>query len=231
MRPLGWVLVAGGMSAAGATVIGACGYAKGTCDETATCVALPDASVADTGIVFDSASDDVADAADAAEAAAVDACALSPSEALGVFVVAANDAGGVGDGGACSIDAPCGTIGAGIAAAVAQGKSFVYVAEGSTYTEVLTIPSSLTVQGAWSVAGATWSRDCGGDAAAFPVVQAPSSDNTTVVVNDVDGGVVLDSLAIKSAPQANTSEPLYGVYVALNPAHAEQRHDSGRGRR
>jgi hypothetical protein len=142
--------------------------------------------------------------ADAKEDSAPTCAPETASEGAGIFVSSAGTTVSCG-----TIAAPCGTITAGVTAAAAQSKSFVYVAAGNYVEQVTLQQSGLSIVGGWSVTGSVWTHTCD---ASVTVVAAPSTDNMTLVISG-GGAPTLQSLTLKSKAQANPGESLYGVFV------------------
>ncbi len=116
--------------------------------------------------------------------------------------------------GSCgTIDAPCGTIAAGIAYATATGTNHVYIDQGSTgytYAEQLTIPNGMTLEGGWLAGGGGhWTKVCtANDALA---VVAPTNTSEAAIANGVTATLV--NLSIHNAATASTGESLYGIFA------------------
>ena len=106
--------------------------------------------------------------------------------------------------------APCETLQAGVDFAKQQGLTMVYVADG-TYAESIVISSAMTIQGAWTFAGGTWSRDCPPNSASTKIA-APSG--SLYAVGTGASPVVLDTLSISNDGPAGAGQTLYGVLVA-----------------
>jgi hypothetical protein len=141
----------------------------------------------------------------------------------GVFVAGGPDGGTDGAGCGTSPTNPCASIGAGITTATSKpdgaARSIVYVSAG-LYTEKVTLPGGVTVQGGWHWGGgSTWTFDCTSAPESAVVVQAPSGDNMTVVATSNNGmTATLSVLTVLSKPEANVQpgESLYGVYATGN---------------
>jgi hypothetical protein len=156
-----------------------------------------------------------------ADAPAFDAgnCDTTVDAVHGVFVAAGGaDSSGCGT----TPNAPCASISAGITTAStktdAVARSIVYVSAG-LYTEKLTLPAGITVQGGWQWAGdgsSTWSFDCtSASPESIVTVQAQSTDNMTVVATGNNGSSTLSTLTVLSKPPAdvNPGESLYGIFA------------------
>jgi hypothetical protein len=174
------------------------------CGEDATIpslVDLPDGAVA----AVDGGDGVESDAGDAAPPACPP---VSPDDTRGVYVSTnGSDADGCG-----TRDAPCKSITAGLARAVAAAKGKVYVARG-VYTEKVTLVGGITVEGGWEAAGATWTQACSAADEAV-VVRAPASETVTVVAKDLGGSVAgLSTLRVesKAAGAVDAGESIYGI--------------------
>jgi hypothetical protein len=141
-------------------------------------------------------------------------CSQPPNDSAGVFV--APSGSDVLEGGSCGLtrSTPCKTIGAGLSSAsTATGRSIVYVAAG-TYTEKITLPNAITLQGGWHVggeAGTDWTYDCTSPASVV-TVQAPSTSNTTIVAST--GTSTVTALTVLSKTPASAGQSLYGVFAS-----------------
>jgi hypothetical protein len=113
--------------------------------------------------------------------------------------------------------APCGTVSAALQYLV-NGKNIIYVAEG-TFTDQVTLPSGVTIQGNWLYMGATqWSRDC-----AFPpktIIQAPAGSISAVIASYSSSSSTLDTLTISNPSTAGAGVSLYGVSASNAQATA-----------
>jgi hypothetical protein len=107
--------------------------------------------------------------------------------------------------------APCDTVSAALPYLVG-GKNIIYVAEG-TYTDQVTLPAGVTVQGNWLYMGAgQWSRQC-----VFPaktIIEAPAGSNRVITVNYSSGSSTLDSLTLTNATTAGTGVSQYGIFAS-----------------
>jgi hypothetical protein len=123
----------------------------------------------------------------------------------GAFVSGAH-----GGGSACTATQPCATI----AAAIATGKTILYL-DAATYTEVVALPAaSLAVHGGWAyTAGAPqpWTN-CGGTNATS-IIAAPAGQSSAVTAAAA-GTWTLDTLTIENDTTATTSQSLYGVHAS-----------------
>jgi hypothetical protein len=156
---------------------------------------------------------DAGDAGDAADAGAPPPHCPGPDYARGVFVE-----GGSGMSAASCGDAarPCPTIATALAAVQRGGsvKSFVYLGAG-TYTEQVTLPAGVTLQGDWVDQSGTWTRDCDKPMASSSVIRAPAGSTSTVVAN-YDGSSTLDTLTLESMGSGDVvaSQSIYGVFAS-----------------
>jgi hypothetical protein len=120
-----------------------------------------------------------------------------------------------GGSGACGSEAaPCGTIAAGLAQIASSGgtKNFIYLANG-TYTEQVTLPAGITIQGGWLDTGGSWTHQCVANPQAGAVIAAPAGATSTVVVNYATGSSTLDTLTVQNTNTAAAGQSLYGVMV------------------
>lgn len=108
---------------------------------------------------------------------------------------------------------PCKTVQKGITTAYEIQKPKVLVGAG-TYVEAIVLDGGLTVEGAWDVAGTTWTASCGSGYTSRATIQAPDDANTSV--RATRGASVLRFLTIKSKPAAAPGESLYGL-IAIGP--------------
>jgi len=137
-------------------------------------------------------------------------CPQSTNDGAGVYVTpTGTDATGCG----ASRGSPCQTLAGAIAStSYYQGRNIVFVGAG-TYVESVTPAAGITIMGGWQVSGSTWSFDCGPHPEADVIVRAPSSANTTVLVDGIHGAVTLSTLTLQSKAAANAGESLYGVFA------------------
>lgn len=139
----------------------------------------------------------------------------------GVFVAGGTDGGTDGAGCGTTPSSPCASIGAGITTATSKpdgaARTIVYVSAG-VYTEKVTLPGGVTVQGGWHWGGgSTWTFDCTATPESVVVVQAPSTSNMTVVATSNNGMTgTLSTLTVLSKPEAQLGESLYGIYATGN---------------
>jgi hypothetical protein len=136
-------------------------------------------------------------------------CILAQPDAVaGVFV-----APGGGTGACGSESQPCATIAGGLAAiASSQGtKSVVYLANG-TYTETVTLPAGIIIQGGWLDTGGTWTHQCVANPQSGAVIQAPANADRTIVAS-YNGSATLDTLTIQNIATAAAGQSLYGVFA------------------
>lgn len=110
-------------------------------------------------------------------------------------------------------EAPCKTLMAGFASALAQQKPKILVGAG-TYTEALMLDGGFTFEGGWEVSGTTWTPNCGAGHSGLAIVQTPDTSN--VSVKATKGATVLRFLTIKSKPTAAPGESLVSI-IALGP--------------
>ena len=140
------------------------------------------------------------------------ACIVTqPDSTNGVFVSVGGATSGCG-----APTAPCGTIAAALDVVASSGgaKSLVYLADG-TYTEAVTLPAGITVEGGWQyTGGGVWTHQCVLHPEAGAIVQAPATSNTTVTAN-YSGSSTLSTLTItsKGGPAAS-NESIYGVFAS-----------------
>ena len=130
----------------------------------------------------------------------------APNTTAGVFVAPG------GAGGACGSESqPCGTIALGLSAisSSAGTKNIIYLANG-TYTEQVTLPSGITIQGGWLDTGGTWTAQCVANPETGAVIQAPAGTTTTVIAS-YSGTSTLDTLTIASISSAATGQSLFGI--------------------
>ena len=112
-----------------------------------------------------------------------------------------------------AIGAPCGTITAGIAYAVAEGKTHVYVDHG-TYEEQVTLTKGLTVEGGWIYGGAgAWTKECstGTDPSSVTII-APTAASIAVLAKDVTA--TLTNISVHNQTTAAAGESIYGIFAA-----------------
>jgi hypothetical protein len=132
----------------------------------------------------------------------------TPDQSVGIFV-----APGGGSTSCGSEAAPCGTIAAGLAAVASSlgTKNILYIAN-ATYTEQVTLPAGVTLQGGWLDTGGTWTRPCVTNPQANTIILAPAGDSTTVIANFSSAGTsTLDTLTVQSIPTAAAGQSLYGI--------------------
>jgi hypothetical protein len=143
------------------------------------------------------------------DAGAVDACASEePDAATGVFVSASKTA----TTGCGAINAPCGTISAGISAAMLGGKSIVYVDRG-TYDEQVTLANGIAITGGWIYDGSTsWSRECATDPSALAIV-APTTAYSSIVLPTSVTTTVSD-LTVQSLGTVPAGQSVYGIFAS-----------------
>src|ERR1019366_4665020 len=125
-----------------------------------------------------------------------------------------------------ALGAPCGTVAAGIAAAMQSGgpTHIVYVAgSASPYVEQVTLAAGITIQGGWVYTGAgQWSRPCNPSASATTIQAPPGADR--VVIADYSGASTLDTLTVSNvtvAASGTASSPgqtLYGIFASNSQA-------------
>jgi hypothetical protein len=131
---------------------------------------------------------------------------LQPNTAAGVFV-----APGGGSGACGSEMQPCGTIALGLAAIASSSgtKTILYLANG-TYTEEVTLPAGITIQGGWLDTGGTWTHQCVANPQSGAIIQAPPGMGTTVIASYM-GTATLDTLTVQSIATAAAGQSLYGI--------------------
>lgn len=110
-------------------------------------------------------------------------------------------------------EAPCKTVMAGFASALAAQKPKVLLGPG-IYNEVLELNGGFTFEGGWDVSGTTWTARCGAGHSGLTTIQTPDSSN--VSVRATKGATVLRFLTIKSKPTAAPGESLIGL-IAIGP--------------
>jgi hypothetical protein len=138
-----------------------------------------------------------------------DGCTMQQADAAkGIFVTQSGAASSCG-----SMTTPCGSIQTALGLATQAGKTTVYVAQG-TYAEAITLPAGVTVSGGWDDLGGTWQPICKGSPASTTVIAAPSGSVKTVVASYA-GASTLETLTIKSEPQASVlaGQSVYGVFA------------------
>jgi hypothetical protein len=113
--------------------------------------------------------------------------------------------------GTCFVGTPCNSIQAGIAQAVADGKTTVYVEQG-TYTEQLTLSPGVTVRGGWTALGG-WAPICDSTRFTSTIVQPPAGADRAVIAKDLGGTATLQSLYIQNKTTAQSGQSLYGVFA------------------
>jgi hypothetical protein len=135
---------------------------------------------------------------------------VAPDTVHGVFVSKSSVTTACG-----STAVPCGTIAAGIAVAKAQGLTILYL-DAATYTEQVTLPNGLTIEGGWFDKGGDWVKSCDGttDPSALAIIQ-PTSIASGPAASVLANGVTatLRTLTVKSLATAATGQSLYGVFA------------------
>jgi hypothetical protein len=132
-------------------------------------------------------------------------CTLPPvNAAAGVFVLQGS---ATGDPNCGTMASPCSTVQLGVGAAAAMSKSIVYVGPGS-YTEAVTVSSTLTIQGGYD---SGWNPTCSNT----DTVIRPGMADITV---HVTGGVVtLSTIKLRSkAATPSNGESFYGLEAEGN---------------
>lgn len=132
-----------------------------------------------------------------------------PDDAAGAYVAMTG-----ANGPSCGTrSAPCATVSAGIARALAATptRSKVYVARG-TYSGKVTLSAGIAIIGGWDIKGTTWKRACVSPRD-IVVLRAPASSNVTVEATNLGGEAALSLLTIQSKPdtQVSPGQSLYGV--------------------
>ena len=126
-----------------------------------------------------------------------DSCIPGPDTVNRAFVAA-----GGNDGTGCTAAAPCATL----TAALATGKSVIYLDEG-TYSGELTLGSSVTIHGGWTNAGGgNWNNCTQGTT----TLQQTNGDR--VVEASGSGTWALDWLTIENQTTAAAGQTLYGIF-------------------
>ena len=145
-----------------------------------------------------------------ADAPSADACTSQTVDtSKGVFVVSGSPTTSCG-----SASGPCGTITSALAVAVADGRSIIYVASG-TYTEAITLPAGMTIEGGWTyLGGGTWQPLCGANPAATSILQAPAGSAQAVTAS-YSGSSAIENFTIISEPTSSVGagQSVYGVFA------------------
>jgi hypothetical protein len=117
-----------------------------------------------------------------------------------------------GASGNCTEGSPCGTI----AAAIATGKTIIYLDQG-TYTGLVKLPAStLTIHGGWSYSGGNWTNCNGTNATSVIAAQTGSAPGDEEAVWTSGSGTwTLDTLTIENASTPNAGQSLYGVFASV----------------
>jgi hypothetical protein len=138
------------------------------------------------------------------------ACLLTnPNTTAGVFVAPG------GSGGSCGSESqPCGTIAEALAVVASSSgtKNIIYLSNG-TYTEQVTLPAGVTIQGGWFDSGGSWTHLCNANAQTGAVIQAPAGGSSWTVTASFAsvGSSTLDTLTIQSVATALPGQSLYGI--------------------
>jgi len=142
-----------------------------------------------------------------------------PDETMGVFA-SPTGSDGTGDGTALK---PLRSIGAALVKANALGRSRVYLDVG-TYPESVNIgdpPAGVFVEGGWKAIGASWGRNCAGDARAQTVIASPSNIGVLVDAPKKPSGLrrlTVTTKANGASPIDTSGEAVFGVFIRGNGA-------------
>jgi hypothetical protein len=129
----------------------------------------------------------------------------APDTTAGVFVAPGGAAG------ACGSEAqPCGTIAAGLAQiASSMGTKTILYLDNGTYTEQVTLPAGITIQGGWFDNGGVWSHMC--DPSPPGAIIAAPTGATAAIQASYSGSSELDTVQVQNTQTAGPGVSLYGI--------------------
>jgi hypothetical protein len=104
---------------------------------------------------------------------------------------------------------PCLSIAKGLERAELVGRRLVYLDTG-TYAESVSLLAGLTLKGGWNNVGGAWSNQCKPTRSSSAVIASPTPIG---VLAEYLGDATLDTLTVRTKPNAAPGESTYGVFA------------------